>query len=246
MDRITGSSLPRHDSVSLIDPQKEWESSPLDIGDGRTGVEAGGDAFTGAGAGGDGRWAVSGKCEGTVVTDGNAGCRTDTGAIVATMADILSSFLSKSRILLGVCPSILGFAGLLRATCSTHSTRAFWHLVHVLCRGCGKVPEKRTFGIQKLCLREHTELCAYDLLKLEGARAVWLVPYSARTQTRCLISLLLLPWRQWSCEVWETPKNRSSPRAPRAPACVGKPVRSYAKISGHAPGAEERLTQALR
>src|SRR5690242_21942326 len=88
--------------------------------------------------------------------------------MVATMADILSSFLSKSRILLGACPSDLGLAGLLRATCSMHSTRAFWHLEHVLCRGCGKVPEKHTFGKQTQCLREHTEPCAYDLFKLRG------------------------------------------------------------------------------
>lgn len=60
-----------------------------------------------------------------MLIDGSAGCRVDTGAMVATMAEILSSFLSKSRILWGVCPSILGFAGLLRATCSMHSTRAF-------------------------------------------------------------------------------------------------------------------------
>ena len=37
-----------------------------------------------------------------VVTEGNAVCNTETGDIVATMAEILSSFLSKSRILLGV------------------------------------------------------------------------------------------------------------------------------------------------
>lgn len=173
MDRITGSSLPRHDNASFIDPQKERESSPFETGAGRTGVvETGGEAFTGAGAGGDDCWVVSGNWEGTVITDGNAGWRTETGAMVATMADILSSFLSKSRILLGVCPSDLGFAGRLRATCSMHSTRAFWHLGHVLCRGCGKVPEEHTFGIQLLYLREHTELCAYDLLKLEEARAV--------------------------------------------------------------------------
>lgn len=164
MDRITGSSLPRHDKVSLIDAQNEEESSPLleIIGDGSTGAEAGDDPLTGAGAGGDGRWAVSGTCEGTVVTDGNAGCKTATGAMVATMADILSSFLSKSRILLGGWPSILGFAGLLRATCSMHSTRAFWHLTHVLCRGRGKVAEKTYLwhteavseGTQRtLCLR---------------------------------------------------------------------------------------------
>lgn len=82
--------------------------------------------------------------------------------------------------------------------------------------------------------------------KLEKAHAILTVSYSARTQTRCLISLLLIPWRRWSCDVWGTPRNRSSPRAPRAPACVGKPVRSYAKISGHAPGVEERSMQALR
>ena len=126
IDRITGSSLPRHDKLSLIEPQKFRESSALEIGAGRTGILEAGDVFTGAAsAGGDVCWAVSGNCEGAVVTDGNAGCRTETGAIVATIADILSSFLSKSRILLGVCPSILGFAGLLRAICSMHSTRAF-------------------------------------------------------------------------------------------------------------------------
>lgn len=52
------------------------------------------------------------------------------GPIDATMADNLSSFLSKSRALLGAelslfWPSVLDFAGRLRATCSIHSTRAF-------------------------------------------------------------------------------------------------------------------------
>lgn len=154
--------------MSLIEPQKERESSPFMRGAARLdALEAGGDALTGAGAVGDVRCAVSENWDGTVVTGGNTGCRTGAGAIVATMADILSSFLSKSRILLGICPSVLGFAGLLRAICSIHSTRAFWHLRHVLCRGCGKVPEKHTFGIQKLCLMEHSELCVYGLLKLE-------------------------------------------------------------------------------
>lgn len=171
-----------------------------------------------------------------MVTDGNAGCKTEPGAMVAAIADILSSFLSKSRILLGVCPSILDLAGLLRATCSIHSTRAFWHLEHVLSSGRGTAPERLTFGIQRLCLRERTELCAYDLLKLDYAHAILPAPYSARTQMRCQTFLLFLPWRQWSCEVWGTPRTRWSPRAPRAPACVGKSVRSYAKISDQCGG----------
>jgi hypothetical protein len=48
--------------------------------------------------------------------------------MVATIADSLSSFLSKSRNLFGGWPSFLDLAGLLRATCSIHSTLAFWHL----------------------------------------------------------------------------------------------------------------------
>ena len=59
MDRMTGSSLPRHDNVSLIDPQKERESSLLDRGAERIGG-IDGDAFTGPGSGGDARCAVSG------------------------------------------------------------------------------------------------------------------------------------------------------------------------------------------
>lgn len=62
IDRMTGSSLPRQDNVSLIDPQKETESSPLEVGAGRTvALEADGEALTGAGAGGDVCWAVSGN-----------------------------------------------------------------------------------------------------------------------------------------------------------------------------------------
>ena len=164
-----------------------------------------------------------------VVTDGSAGCNTETGDIVATMAEILSSFLSKSRILLGVWPSVRSFAGLLRATCSIHSTRAFWHLAHVLCRGGGKAPGKHTFDIQKLCRREHTGLCACDLVELEEADALLPIAYSVHTQMRCQIFLLLLPWRQWNCEVWETCSPPRAPRTPTAPAYVGKSVRSYAK-----------------
>ena len=50
-----------------------------------------------------------------------------------TIADSLSSFFSISATRDGVCTT-LGFVGLLRATCSIHSTLAFWHLEHVLCR----------------------------------------------------------------------------------------------------------------
>lgn len=67
-------------------------------------------------------------CEGNVVTNGKAGCDAGDGDIVATMVDSLSSFLSKSRILFGGWPSLLDLAGRRRATCSTHSTLAFWHL----------------------------------------------------------------------------------------------------------------------
>lgn len=63
-------------------------------------------------------------CEGSVVTAGNVG-GAGVGAIVATMADKLSSFLSKSRSLFGGGTSLRDLAGLRRATCSMHSTLAF-------------------------------------------------------------------------------------------------------------------------
>ena len=72
----------------------------------------------------------SNSCEGIVATEGRLHC-VGVGAIVATIADNLSNFLSKSRSLVGVWPSLRAFAGRLRATCSTHSTLAFWHLGHV-------------------------------------------------------------------------------------------------------------------
>jgi hypothetical protein len=53
---------------------------------------------------------------------------TGEGAIVATTSESLSNFLSNPRILSGVWPSLRALAGRLRATCSTHSTLAFWHL----------------------------------------------------------------------------------------------------------------------
>ena len=55
IDRITGSSLPRLDNVSLIDPQNDEESSALETETGNDGgFEAGGDVFTGAAGAGAG------------------------------------------------------------------------------------------------------------------------------------------------------------------------------------------------
>lgn len=114
----------------------------------------------------------------------------------------------------------------------------------MLCRGGGKAPGKHTFGIQKWCRREHTGLCACDLVELEEAHALLPVAYSVHTQMRCQTFLLLLPWRQWNCEVWETCSSPRAPRVPKAPAYVGKSVRSYAK-NRDTPSVEERLTWVL-
>lgn len=88
------------------------------------GVGTGGADAGGAGAGGEVRGGASVICEGSVVTAGKAG-GAGVGAIVATIADNLSSFLSKSRSLFGAGTSLLDLAGLRRATCSMHSTLAF-------------------------------------------------------------------------------------------------------------------------
>lgn len=62
-----------------------------------------------------------------MATEGRLGGAGEGGS-VATIVDKVSSFLSNSRSLLGSGPSPRAFAGRLRATCSTHSTLAFWHL----------------------------------------------------------------------------------------------------------------------
>ena len=79
------------------------------------------------------RWVTSILCEGRLDTGGSEGAEPDPGAAV-TMAASVSKGLSPSGGLLGAWPAALGFAGRRRATCSTHSTLAFWHLEHVLCR----------------------------------------------------------------------------------------------------------------
>jgi len=72
-----------------------------------------------------------------VATGGSVDGGTEAGilgvVVAVTIAESLSSFFSISVTLLGGCAAVLGFAGRRRATCSTHSTRAFWHLKHVLC-----------------------------------------------------------------------------------------------------------------
>ena len=126
---MIGSSRPRQDKVSLIDSQNANEFSVTGPEAGRIGVLGPGGADAGgAGAGGEPRWGASVTCEGSVATAGKAVCDAEVGAIVATIAESLSIFLSKSRIRLGGWPSPLDFAGLRRATCSMHSTLAFWHL----------------------------------------------------------------------------------------------------------------------
>jgi hypothetical protein len=134
IDRMTGSNRPRHDNVSLKDSQKDVEPSDLVTGAGRIGPRR---------TGGTGVCCcvalvvdigvccdVSVGAEGADAAEGNEDCDGE-GAIVATIADNFSNFLSKSRTLLDAWPSLLALAGLLRATCSTHSTRAFWHLARV-------------------------------------------------------------------------------------------------------------------
>lgn len=157
---------------------------------------------------------VSNNCDGMVATDGRLHC-VGAGAIVATIADNLSSFLSKSRNLVGVWPSLRAFAGRLRATCSTHSTLAFWHLGHVSFNveqkyGWGK----QTSGREPACQMERSEPCVFD---------------SARTQRRSLSSLLLRPWRGQNWQSW----GKESHRPPAGyPGCSCGEVRSCGAKSG--------------
>lgn len=128
---MIGSSRPSEDKLSLTVSQKAKELSDLGVLTEKGGIlDIVGVAVGGAeaGAGGGVLRIDSEIWEGNVPTVGTVGCDSVLGDIVATMADSLSSFLSKSRILFGVWPSLRAFADLLRATCSTHSTLAFWHL----------------------------------------------------------------------------------------------------------------------
>jgi hypothetical protein len=177
---MTGSNRPKQASVSLMDSQKPSEFSVPEAGAGagRIGVWTGG-ADTGVtSAGGEVRRGASTICEGTVVTEGSVECA-GAGAIVAITVDSLSSFLSKSRSLVGGWTSPLVFAGLLRATCSMHSTLAFWHLCTCYPERSLHIPEKLTFGKGQLCQRGRSALCAFCTF---------------RKQTRFRFSLLLLPW----------------------------------------------------
>jgi hypothetical protein len=112
--------------VSLIDSQKERADPGVDPGLGRTGgFEVGG-----------GRTLVTVRAgvemrglsfwEGRGTAGGRRELGVEAGIVVAvTMADSLSIFFSTSATRLGVCTAVLGLAGLLRATCSMQSTRAF-------------------------------------------------------------------------------------------------------------------------
>lgn len=146
-------------------------------------------------------WVTSDICEGSAVTGGRVGWGAEFGTLVAVMtADNLSSFFSISDTRVGVCTMVLGFAGLLRATCSIHSTRAFWHLKHVLCRDRKCIRIKHTFDRCQRSRRAHIEPCACG---------------SARRQTSFLSFPLARPWRQKSGQ-------RVHRRSPR----VGGEVRS--------------------
>lgn len=147
-----------------------------------------------------------------VATEGRLDCAGD-GAMVATMADNLSSFLSKSRNLLGVWPSLRAFAGRLRATCSTHSTLAFWHLgtCHSMWSS-GRGSSKHTFGRCWGYPTGRSELCVFDI---------------ARRQRRSLSFLLLPPWWEQRWQSWEKESHRPPVARSRSRSC-GE-VRSCAK-----------------
>jgi hypothetical protein len=135
MDRITGSKRPTPEMVSLRESQKNKAASGVDPGFGRSeGLPIGKGGGTGGGAGvedaaGAGvgvRWVASTDCEGTTPTGGIVGRGAELGADTAvTMAANLSIRCSISDTRFGVCTTVLGFAGLLRATCSIQPVRAF-------------------------------------------------------------------------------------------------------------------------
>lgn len=101
-----------------------------------TAGNGGADDTTGAGV--EVRREISEVCEGMVATGGSAGgAELGTLAVVVevTMACSFSILFSISATLFDGCTTVRGFAGLRRATCSIHSTRAFWHLPHVSTQG---------------------------------------------------------------------------------------------------------------
>ena len=127
MDRITGSSRPRPERESLMFSQKDTADSGVDPGAGRrTGFEAeSGGLATALGVCGF----ASTTWDGMVLTAGRVEC--SGGGVELTKAEKRSMTFSSSAMRFGVCATVFGFAGLLRATCSTHSTLAFSHLRHV-------------------------------------------------------------------------------------------------------------------
>lgn len=130
IDRTAGSILVAVESVPLIESQREDivadAASELErecsfkVGstEGKVamlGSKVCGDNFTGD--------------NGREVLDVGLICGSDSKALgVLELVLAVSSFLSDSRARLLASPSPLDLAGLRRATCSIHSTLAFWHL----------------------------------------------------------------------------------------------------------------------
>ena len=138
MDRITGSRRARPEMDSLIDSQKDIADSGVEPGLGRMGVFATGNRGTDVKRGTDGVTlagvdflrSISTGCDGTGATGGRVVCGADIGVLGAVLAVTiaacnLSIRFSISATLVVGCTTALGFAGLRRATCSMHSTRAF-------------------------------------------------------------------------------------------------------------------------
>jgi hypothetical protein len=95
IDRIMGSSRPKHDKVSLMDSQKATGFSILDAGTGGRGLWTGGADADDTRAGGEVRAGASaiGTFERSVVTGCKAGSA-EAGVMVATTVDSFSNFLS--------------------------------------------------------------------------------------------------------------------------------------------------------
>lgn len=229
MDRTTGSSRPRHDRASLKDSQNGSECSDWEPGPGRCaelGVAGRGTVCASVCFAAGACCAVSrgANWEGIVTTEGKVVCAGE-GAMVATMADSLSSFLSKSRNLLGVWPSPRAFAGRRRATCSTHSTLAFWHLGEARVSGCGEAAAESGQDTSGRCWerpRARSGPCACGIF---------------RRQRHCLSCLRGRPWWEQGWPSWA----RESHRPPVAPSRRSRwcgEVRSYAKA-----GVEERACE---
>lgn len=148
--------------ASLTESQKERADSGVEPGFGRMGVLTTGNGGAGGTmeSGVESRRGSSVVCEGMVATGGRVGCGAGFGALDAVVAVTIacnwSILFSISATLAVGCTGALGFAGLRRATCSIHSTRAFWHLWQM-----AAVSEGTHLT---LCFRQRSQAKAFPIL----------------------------------------------------------------------------------